>query len=123
MFSSGLSDFFAGYAKVTSPADYGRFAAQAALEGELTEKSWGNALGALVENPDSTVVEAFLAEASTRRDSGEILTKLLDASSDYFSCDMLRRHLFNRLTEEQRAKYLLTAPENVRRKLGAEPAR
>lgn len=123
MFSSGLADFFTGYAKVAEPAVYGRFAAEATLDGEPNERSWDIAFSALMSHPETAVVEAFLSAASVSRDTGEVLTKLIDASDSYYSCDVLRQALFNRLPEEQRAKYLLTAPGNLRRKLGAEPAR
>lgn len=122
MFSSGLSDFFIGYAKVAEPAVYGRFAAEATLAGQPDERSWDVAFNSLMNNPDSAVIEAFLAAGSNQRDLGDILTKLIDASDNYYSGDVLRLSLFNRLSEEQRAKYLLTAPEKVRRKLGAEAA-
>lgn len=120
MFGSGISDFFTGYAKVAEPAVYGRFAAEATLAGQPDEQAWNVALNALMNNPDSSVIETFLAAGSNQRDIGEILTKLIDASENYFGCDVLRQSLFNRLSEEQRAKYLLTAPEKVRRKLVAE---
>ncbi|MEO5913995.1 MAG: hypothetical protein ABIS50_07155 [Luteolibacter sp.] len=121
----GLSDFFEGYVKVTEPLEYGRFAAEATLSGEPTEKSWYDATSALARNPDPATIDAFLAEASTHRDSGEILPKLLDASKSFYGnqIDILRNGLFDRLPEEQRAQYLLTAPEAVRRQLGAEPAK
>jgi hypothetical protein len=122
MFSSGLSNFFTGYAKVAEPAVYGRFAAEATLAGQPDERSWDVAFNSLMNNPESAVIEAFLAAGSNQRDIGEILTKLINVSENYYSCDILRLRLFNRLSEEQRKKYLLTAPEKVRRKLDAEAA-
>ncbi|MCU0750340.1 MAG: hypothetical protein MUF13_12415 [Akkermansiaceae bacterium] len=120
-FSCGLSDFFTGYAKLAEPSEYGSFAAQATLTGDLNERSWDVALNALMKNPDSSVIDAFLTAGSNQRDTGEMLTKLIDASINYYSADVLRQNLFNRLSEEQRAKYLLTAPEKIRSHLGAEP--
>jgi hypothetical protein len=121
LFGSGLSDFFAGYAKLAEPSEYGSFAAQATLTGDLNERSWDVALNALLKNPDSSVIDAFLTGESNQRDTGEILTKLIDASINYYNADVLRKNLFHRLSEEQRAKYLLTAPEKIRSHLGAEP--
>lgn len=120
LFGSGLSEFFAGYAKLAEPSEYGRFAAEAIFAKEVDERSWEVALRSLMENPDSTVLDAFLTAGANQRDTGEILTKLIDASDNYSSADILRQNLFNRLTEEQRAKYLLTAPEKIRRKLAPE---
>ena len=119
-FSSGLPDFFAGYAKLAAPSEYGRFAAEAAFAGDVNERSWDIALRALMENPDSLVIDAFLAEGANQRDTAEILTKLIDASDEFYGADVLRKNLLHRLSEEQRARYLQTAPEKIRRHLGAE---
>ena len=120
-FFRGLSGFLDGYAKISEPADYGRFAAEATMTGELTEKSWRNAYSALSANLDTVSIDAFFSEASAHRDSGEIVRGLLDISRNFSggSYDQLRNRMFRRLPEDQRAAYIRDAPESIRSRLDA----
>ncbi|MCP5543642.1 MAG: hypothetical protein H7A49_07005 [Akkermansiaceae bacterium] len=121
-FINGLSGFFEAYAEVAEPAEYGRFAAEATMGGEITENSWRNAFRALSDSLDSVAIESFFAEAPSHVTEEEVLKKLLDISNYYGGgqYDQLRSRLFERMTEEQRTRYLPDAPAGVRRKLGVE---
>lgn len=116
----GVPGFFQGYAAVAQPEDYARFAAQFTLAGEPTDQSWSDATYILMTHPDTSVLNAFLAEASKHQDSTLVFRKLLEESNGYSGSgfDRLRRSLLDQAPEDARTEYLSNAPEHVQNALG-----